>query len=122
MSLPQPQNSVTRRDVSTSQAQATPNVRGVEGRRTQLHGQILVGIRSHGCAALSAAGLICTTRGSTPEGWNETLGQCRSTGCITLPPSFQLNSKIGKKKGKKGKKRNSSKKKFPIPSCKNLSH
>lgn len=89
------------REVSTRQAQTTTNIRGVEGKRTYLQRQILLGIRCHGCTALLAVGMICTTRGSTPESWNEILGPWRSTGCIILLSSFQLNSKAGKKKEKK---------------------
>lgn len=57
----------TSREVSTTQAQAKPEVRRVEGKRTLLHGQILVGMRLHSYTALSAAGVICTTRRSTPN-------------------------------------------------------
>lgn len=77
----------------------------------------LVGIGCYSCALL-AAEMICSTRGSTPGGWNETLGPCRSTGCITILPSFQPNSKAGKKKEKK---KFNFKKIFPIPSRKNIS-
>lgn len=61
----------------------------------------LAGIGCYSCAALLASGMICNTSRSTPGGWNETLGSCRSTGCITLLSSFQINSKAEKKKEKK---------------------